>query len=62
MSDAKLDDDEWEYRDKNINGQVTIPAEMRGNESGWYIKEENGELRLVPAEKQESITIATAHE
>lgn len=53
--------DELEYREYTTKGQFTIPAWMRGDESGFMIEQkDDGRIILTPAFREEKITIAEA--
>lgn len=55
--------DDTEYREYTTKGQLTIPARMRGDESGFMIEHtDDGRIILTPAHKEENITIAEANE
>ncbi|MDL0118270.1 hypothetical protein PNQ29_00655 [Halobacterium salinarum] len=63
MSQKENTSDEEEYRKLTDTGAVTIPADCRGDETGYMIKQtEDGRIILIPAHKEEKITIAQANE
>ncbi|NLV09322.1 hypothetical protein GOC74_05175 [Halomicrobium mukohataei] len=52
-----------EYREYTTKGQFTIPAWMRGDESGFMVEQkDDGRIILTPAFKKEEITVAEANE
>jgi len=55
----KTDNSNEEYRKATENGQVTIPAEYRGDEQGYVVRKEGDEIILVPAERTESVRVVT---
>ena len=62
MSTSEQKDDKV-YRDLSDNGQITVPAEFRGSEEGYVVEQtEDGRVILVPAQKEERITVAQANE
>ena len=39
------------FRKLTETGAITVPAEMRGEEDGYIVRENDGELVLIPAKE-----------